>query len=122
WEIECNSGYYSKKITKGKSNPAFVWVWAQQGEMNLHAPEKWGHLIFKENNLEIDLEEIQQIEDIKWLLRQYYFDQKKQNHKRNLLSKKYQEIKITSSGRSYAACIDFKNHRYCINEEGRVER
>ncbi|MDY3553713.1 carbohydrate-binding family 9-like protein [Gemmata sp. JC717] len=42
WDIQVNGGQY----TKVKNRPEHNWVWAPQGVIDMHRPERWGYLQF----------------------------------------------------------------------------
>ena len=61
YDFELNEGVYEK----AKNRPEYNWVWSKQGEINMHAPEKWGLLIFeKGTEVAIDYEEEMARQDI----------------------------------------------------------
>ncbi|MBT8219157.1 MAG: carbohydrate-binding family 9-like protein [Bacteroidia bacterium] len=45
WDHEINNGKYQQVPNR----PEYNWVWSQQGEINMHAPEKWGLLMFTDS-------------------------------------------------------------------------
>lgn len=47
WPLKVEGGIYSKQTNaKGNALEPTYWVWAPQGMVNLHMPERWGYLIF----------------------------------------------------------------------------
>jgi len=49
WQLEKSGTGYIKKIkSDGTKIPEDNWVWSQQGIINMHVPEKWGFLVFKQ--------------------------------------------------------------------------
>ncbi|HNQ38762.1 MAG TPA: carbohydrate-binding family 9-like protein, partial [Prolixibacteraceae bacterium] len=50
WDRETVGGKYVKKADPltGKPLPEHNWVWAPQGVINMHIPEKWGMMEFME--------------------------------------------------------------------------
>jgi len=51
WPLEVKDGRYVKKMnTKGVANEPDYWVWAPQGTVNLHMPERWGYLLFADED------------------------------------------------------------------------
>jgi cellulose/xylan binding protein with CBM9 domain len=51
WETEyCDNNYYKKVDTdNGKPLRESNWVWSPQGVINMHVPEEWGYVTFKED-------------------------------------------------------------------------
>ena len=47
--IPSGISYEKKKNEKGHRHPESNWVWTPQGRIDMHIPEKWGYLHFKEN-------------------------------------------------------------------------
>ncbi|MFH1195131.1 MAG: carbohydrate-binding family 9-like protein [bacterium] len=80
WKTEVVDGKYHKVINPAtnKPFPEDNWVWSPQGVVNMHYPEMWGYVQFTnalpcgekvsfiENN----------IEAVKWYLRQIYYNEK----------------------------------------------
>ncbi|MGK9477760.1 carbohydrate-binding family 9-like protein [Melioribacter sp. OK-6-Me] len=80
WKTTINDNKYEKTINPetGKSYPEDNWVWSPQGVINMHYPEMWGFIQFSTStantkNIEFSFDEI---EKIKWLLRQIYYAQR----------------------------------------------
>lgn len=46
WDHDVIDGKYDRKKENGTYLPEYNWVWSAQGEVNMHAPEKWGYLQF----------------------------------------------------------------------------
>jgi hypothetical protein len=50
WQtIPSGSTYIKKKTQEGKRLPESNWVWTPQGRIDMHIPEKWGYLNFKDH-------------------------------------------------------------------------
>lgn len=48
WQLEPSAlGYEKKKTPDGKRIHEDNWVWSPQGAVDMHIPEKWGYLYFK---------------------------------------------------------------------------
>lgn len=48
WKTDPSTGYSkTRNPDTGKVLPEDNWVWAPQGEINMHIPEKWGTVVFK---------------------------------------------------------------------------
>jgi hypothetical protein len=76
WDYEIVDGkYIKKKDEAGKRLPEHNWVWSEQGKINMHMPEMWGH-VFLARYAEGEMPEMQG-ESEKWLLRQMYYAQRK---------------------------------------------
>ena len=88
WQLEVKDGEYVKKINPetNKPYPEFNWVWSPQGVIAMHQPETWGYVQFTDQQVGKEKVEftVHQDEEIKWLLRQLYFEQRtyKEQHKR----------------------------------------
>lgn len=81
WRIKNAGGKYEKEIdpeTK-KSYPEYNWVWSPQGVINMHLPEMWGFVQFSEKPAGTSTVKFipNPEENIKWLLRNLYYAQKK---------------------------------------------
>jgi hypothetical protein len=49
WQtVPSGTSYEKKKNEKGRRLPEYNWVWTPQGRIDMHIPEKWGYLHFKE--------------------------------------------------------------------------
>lgn len=48
WDHDLVNGKYRRKKENGTYLREYNWVWSSQGEINMHAPEKWGYLQFTE--------------------------------------------------------------------------
>jgi hypothetical protein len=81
WQTNIIDGKYTKRTdTKtGKSFPEDNWVWSPQGLINMHCPEMWGFVQFSEKitGTETELFVQQPEEQVKWVLRQIYYGEKK---------------------------------------------
>ncbi len=80
WKMDTSNGDYQKqKDANGKNLPEENWVWSPQGYINMHAPETWGFVQFSEKIA--GQEKIRFIsskeDEIKWALRQLYYQQRK---------------------------------------------
>lgn len=50
WQsIPSGTTYTKKKTPEGKRIPEYNWVWTPQGRIDMHIPEKWGYLNFKDH-------------------------------------------------------------------------
>jgi hypothetical protein len=48
WTLDpVTGGYARRKGDKGRPLPEDNWVWSPIGEVNMHIPERWGILVFK---------------------------------------------------------------------------
>ncbi len=51
WDTNIKDGKYVKQTdTAGHPKPEHNWVWSPQGVINMHFPERWGYLLFSNNN------------------------------------------------------------------------
>lgn len=80
WQTEVKDGKYQKVINPdtGRPYPEDNWVWSPQGVINMHYPEMWGFVQFSEQSVQQQGDQFvfQQDEQIKWALRQIYYQQK----------------------------------------------
>lgn len=92
WHIEVIDGRYVKKKDMASDtvpyDPQENWVWSPSGRVNMHEPETWGYLQFSENmaGQKEDQFIYHEEEEIKWGLRQLYFQQEKCNEARGSYS------------------------------------
>ncbi|MBM3178443.1 MAG: carbohydrate-binding family 9-like protein [Bacteroidetes bacterium] len=71
--ISKETGYEKQKDPKtGKNLPEHNWVWSPQGIIDMHFPERWGYLVFQDEQIKSNfLPDIDvQMEDALWLI--YY--------------------------------------------------
>jgi len=72
WAVEADEhGYH--KLDRPESN----WVWSPQGLINMHYPEMWGVVEFKESGIAVDSQTVEpdRVERAGWALRQIYYAQ-----------------------------------------------
>jgi hypothetical protein len=80
WDIDVNQATYVKRVdrTTGKSLPEHNWVWSPQGAINMHMPERWGHVQF--SNAVAGPQTTPFVENrnerVKWALRRLYYRQR----------------------------------------------
>ncbi|MCF6241520.1 MAG: carbohydrate-binding family 9-like protein [Bacteroidales bacterium] len=81
WDFDVINGVYIRKRNKtGEVLPEHNWVWSPQGVIAMHQPETWGFIQFSDSIAAGNFVEPfihQPEEDIKWILRQVYYLQKK---------------------------------------------
>jgi len=79
WITDIVDGKYVKKTdpATGENFPEFNWVWSPQGLINLHFPEMWAYVQFSnlKTGLGIDDFIVNPDEQIKWALRQVYYQE-----------------------------------------------
>ncbi|WP_299016333.1 carbohydrate-binding family 9-like protein [uncultured Polaribacter sp.] len=49
WDFDLINNTYARKKRDNKYLPEYNWVWSNQGEINMHLPEKWGYIQFSKN-------------------------------------------------------------------------
>jgi len=85
WNFELIDGKYQRKKDK-KTNEylhEYNWVWSPQAVINMHEPEKWGYVLFSENDIgNKDIFEYGKDEVIKKRLYEIYRIQRS-NYKKN---------------------------------------
>lgn len=103
WKVNFSRVHWNRDIINGKyvktKEREYNWVWSPQGHIYMHIPELWGlvqfegikdsssPVIFKENN----------IDRVKWALRQVYYQQKNYNKKNGVYSKFLEELNLSTS-------------------------
>jgi hypothetical protein len=51
WDLEIKENQYQRiRNTNNKLLPEHNWVWSEQGVINMHFPERWGYVIFSQDN------------------------------------------------------------------------
>ena len=76
WDYDTSGGTYVKKTDEnGKQLPEHNWVWSEQTQINMHMPERWGHVFLASDEHE-DFPELEG-ESERWLLRLMYYAQRK---------------------------------------------
>jgi Carbohydrate family 9 binding domain-like len=80
WETEIDNGNYvkAKNPETNKILSEYNWVWSPQGIIAMHYPEMWGFVQFSykvvTHGEDVFIKNVD--EDIKWLLRKIYYQQK----------------------------------------------
>jgi hypothetical protein len=80
WQVDVADGRYTKRLAPGttKTLPESNWVWSPQGAVNMHMPERWGHVQFSNIGAGSSTESF--VEDpnerVKWALRRLYYRQR----------------------------------------------
>ena len=82
WRFEDNGGNYVKSIDPETGEPYREdnWVWSPQGLVNMHYPERWGYIIFADDEPEVEVLDIINeryaialiLYDVYYLQRDYY--------------------------------------------------
>ena len=91
WDYEAIDGIYVKKTdASGKRLPEHNWVWSEQGKINMHMPEMWGHVyLATEEGAKMPAMEL---EKEMWLLRQMYYAQRAARAKLGRYAKTMDEL------------------------------
>jgi hypothetical protein len=80
WQMGVKDGKYQKVINlkTGKPFPEDNWVWSPQGLINMHYPEMWGFVQFSDKIVGQGMDEFlfNPEENVKWALRQVYYQQR----------------------------------------------
>jgi hypothetical protein len=88
WDTDIKNGKYVKQ-----QQPEHNWVWSPQGIVNMHAPERWGYLLFTSKaNTTFQLPPA---EDAKQYLWQIYSAQLQYRQANGRYAKSLKELKIT---------------------------
>lgn len=90
WQTEIVDGKYQKVInpSTSKAFPEDNWVWSPTGKINMHMPEYWGlvHFSGSEAGTARDSFEMPVEEEVKWALRQVYYQQMEKHKAEGLFS------------------------------------
>ncbi len=72
WAVAVEDGAYAKL-----EMPEHNWVWSPQGLINMHYPEMWGVVEFKDLGIAVDSQTVEpdRVERAGWALRQVYYAQ-----------------------------------------------
>ncbi|MFK2820588.1 carbohydrate-binding family 9-like protein [Flavobacteriaceae sp. LMIT009] len=139
WDHDLTNGKYSRKKENNKFSPEYNWVWSNQKVINMHEPEKWGFLQFTENSSSENVKfiedkeiEIKQVAyalfrhtkygDLKYLLDETEgaFKAIEVTYAENeTISSKFNK---TSFGFEIIITSPITNHKFIINEEGRLKQ
>ncbi|MBI5022328.1 MAG: carbohydrate-binding family 9-like protein [Ignavibacteriales bacterium] len=99
WKTDVKDGKYQKTTDPktGKSFPEDNWVWSPQGLINMHCPEMWGFVQFSDKLAGIEAEQFKfnTDENIKWALRQIYYEEKKYFEKNHKYTDDLKELGLT---------------------------
>ena len=103
WKVNFSRVHWNRDVVNGKyvktNEREYNWVWSPQGHIYMHIPELWGlvqfedikdslnSVVFKENN----------IDKIKWALRQVYYHQRNYNEKNGFYAKSLEELDLATS-------------------------
>lgn len=138
WETEVIDGKYVKGKKDGKPLPENNWVWSPQGIIDMHAPQRWGYILFSSAEqgstlpqFEVPYEEYQR--QYLWLV---YYKQGQYRRQNKRFAKSLKELglkesvvinnisnklKIDASTQQFTAVImDDKNPPIIINNEGLI--
>jgi hypothetical protein len=144
WDTDIINGQYVKRTDKktGKPLPEHNWVWSPQGIINMHAPEKWGYLLFIDKpagspSTTWTLPPIEAAKEYLWMV----YHKQRQYHKKNgryastLTALGISDTTIKEQGAIYTlqmegiseqftATIRNKNsnERCSINQEGKISQ
>ncbi len=100
WQTKVvNHRYVVRKDAKGQRLPEDNWVWSPQGIINMHAPETWGFLLFSDRiaGAGKDIFEMPPDEQVKWILRNLYYKEKRYFNKNGAYSGSLEELKVDPS-------------------------
>ena len=80
WEVDQADGRYMKRLKPGTKDPLPEnnWVWSPQGAVNMHMPERWGHVQFSGKPVGSGTDSFvdDPNERVKWALRRLYYRQR----------------------------------------------
>ncbi len=78
WSLDVKDGKYMKRTdAKGELLPENNWVWSPQGAVNMHMPERWGHVQFSSRRPATGADTFTDPPDeaVAWNLRRIYYRQ-----------------------------------------------
>lgn len=98
WKVKAENGKYIKEVNPAtkKTYPEYNWVWSPQGVINMHLPEMWGFVQFsrhRSGTTEVTFTPDPE-DEIKWLLRNLYYAQKKYFGQHHEYTDKIAELKL----------------------------
>lgn len=98
YKVSYHAGNYEKDVdpSTGKVYPEFNWVWSPQGVINMHYPERWGYLVFKDQKRKQDTPSFSvpiedQLRKYLWLI---YYKQKEYFKINDRYASRLEELKI----------------------------
>jgi len=100
WETEVVNGNYVKKknLETGKNLPENNWVWSPIGAIDMHRPEMWGVVVFKDgDNLDIKQSYSKSEEELRQAISYIYKKQKQYHYKNGCFAKDFEELKINKT-------------------------
>lgn len=81
WLVDSTAGRYTKRLKPGTKDPLpeANWVWSPQGAIDMHMPERWGHVRFSGITVGegTDVVADDPNERVKWGLRRLYYRQRR---------------------------------------------
>jgi hypothetical protein len=100
WPLEPVGGKYEKYKNRKTGEPVdpLNWVWSAQGLINIHYPEMWGYVHFSETKAGegVSQYELSESENIKWALRNIYYQQKDYQLKHKKFTNKLSDLAINN--------------------------
>lgn len=132
WRIEAKeNGGYEKTIdpNTNKAYPEHNWVWSPQGAIAMHQPETWGHVQFtKAPAAQGGAAQVsEQAENIRWQLRQLYYQQKAYYREHGYYAKKISQvankkspIRLWAAAHHFLATYEADGLQMSIREDGLI--
>ena len=123
WLVDTTDGTYKKRINPatGRSYPEDNWVWAPTGLINIHYPELWGFLVFRDDTGS-ETFSIPEDEYRKWFLRQIYYREKTFEEEYGCYTNDYGRLFDTPA--PYPVIIETTRHTFeatCPSSDGTGE-
>jgi len=134
WRINFSRVEWQTKIENGKyiklKKPEDNWVWSPQHTINMHRPEQWGYLLFKDNNIEDSAIFTDKYWNEKMLLMDVYYAEQKHFEEfgnytsiKNMNSEEYKNIQILFNNFQYTAAIKANdNTLWLIDNTGKLRQ
>ncbi|MEL7832672.1 carbohydrate-binding family 9-like protein [Fodinibius sp. Rm-B-1B1-1] len=108
WKIAPQNGEYVKQ-----SDTEDNWTWSPQGLINMHYPEMWGYVLFAEgkDNSQLQIDDALGLkikEQIKWYLRQLYYQQQEYWDKNGSYTSDFSELNQRELQNDMSSQVDFE--------------
>lgn len=138
WKVNFSRVHWNTEIINGKyiktKDREYNWVWSPQGHIYMHLPELWGLVQFEGIKTKSVRFKNNNIDQIKWALRQVYYQQRNFNEKNGQYSNSISALKLTSSPvknipwppkiiitpSGWEAFLELNNKKYFIRKDGLV--
>ncbi|UYQ92617.1 carbohydrate-binding family 9-like protein [Chitinophaga horti] len=126
WDV-VNGQYQKRKGANGRPLPEHNWVWSPQGIVDMHAPERWGNLWFR-NTAGGTAAPSAEDEAARRLLWTVYYKQQQYRRQKGSYATATAQLELTGSkglkleatSRQFNARVQSGNTTWIIDQEGRI--